>query len=141
MYEDSVKENAIKKAGNNKYYFPRENLYWNFTLSEKNLELGCESVYYKYRIPFKELKKGALCIYYSFLAINKDTIEIRLVMENMRAKKRVKTQMAKDGTGPLMKATRRNWRLSKTRYYNDWEQEYTFMYKYSRDKQEWEKIF
>ena len=127
MHEDSVKENAIKKAGNNKYYFLTDNLYWEFTLSKKNSELGCESVYYKYRIPFKELKKGVLCISYSFLEVNKDTIEIRLVMGNMKAKKRIKTQMADDGTGLLMKATRRNWRLLKTNYYNEWEREYKFV--------------
>ena len=87
MYEDSVKRVTIKPVDNNKYYFLRDNLYWEFVLSDENAALNCTSVFLLYRIPFEELKKEALCISYSFLEVNKDTIEIRLVLKNMKARK------------------------------------------------------
>ena len=139
-YEDSIKKVTIKQTGYNKYYLLKDNLYWKFVLSEENAELNCKAIY-AIEIPFKELKKGAICIFYSFLAVNQDTIEMRLVMKNMKAAKRLKTKMADDGTGILLRATKRNWNLSNTRYYNEWESEYKFVYKYSCDTQEWEKNY
>ena len=137
-YEDSIKKGTIKQVGNNKYYLLKDNIFLSLVLSEENTELNCKAIYAN-EIPFKEFKKGALCISCNFLVVTMDTIEIRFVMNNTKAKKRLRNKMRDTRKMPI--ATKRNWNLSNTRYYNEWESEYKFVYKYSCDTQEWEKNY
>ena len=116
-------------AGYNKYYILTENLPPDYMLLDEYKNLGNRVVFFA-SVPFRKLKKRDICIYCNSIALRNDTIEVRIAKKSLKATKELKS----------LKAKQENWHLSKTAFYHNWESEYKFMYKHSRDTQEWQLI-